>query len=101
MNFDSRNIAAYTLTPEGLKLAVKSTMPNFKFSKFPLRSVIRSMKLFTPKLDPHLQDVWKNKTVPSYILMKSTTTFTTGGILKKKCGEESSSLSQKYRVIMP
>ena len=32
-------ISAYTLTPKGLILAVKSTMPDFKFSNFPLRSV--------------------------------------------------------------
>ena len=53
-------ISAYTLTPKGLILAVKSTMPDFKFSNFPLRSVKRVMKSFTEKLDSHLQEVWKN-----------------------------------------
>ena len=59
-------IAAYSLTPKGLKLAMESTMPDFKFSKYPFRSVIRSMKSFTPKLDPHLQDIWKHEIIPSY-----------------------------------
>ena len=59
-------ISAYTLTPKGLILAVKTTMPDFKFSKFPLRSVIRIMKSFTGKLDLHLQEVWRNEIIPSY-----------------------------------
>ena len=59
-------ISAYTLTPKGLILAVKSTMPDFKFSNFPLRSVKRVMKSFTEKLDSHLQEVWKNKIIPAY-----------------------------------
>ena len=59
-------ISAYTLTPKGLILAVKSTMPDFKFSNFPLRSVKRVMKSFTEKLDSHLQEVWKNDIIPAY-----------------------------------
>jgi len=57
-------ISAYTLTP--FILAVKTTKPDFKFSKFPLRSVIRIMKSFTGKLDLHLQEVWRNEIIPSY-----------------------------------
>ena len=50
-------ISAYTITPEALLLAVDSTMPDFKISKFPLliRSVRKKkekkniMKRFTKK----------------------------------------------------
>ena len=43
------SVKAYSVTPAALELAIASSMPDFKFSNYPLRSVKNIMKRFTPK----------------------------------------------------
>jgi hypothetical protein len=51
-------ISAYSVTPKALRLAVTSSMPDFKFSGFPLRSVRNVMKRFTTHVESQLQKTW-------------------------------------------
>ena len=60
------SVKAYSITPSVLKLAVTSSMPDLKLSNFPLRSVKKVMKQFTPQLEPELQETRTKSSILRY-----------------------------------